>query len=369
MSARSQVASFLCVLCCACAGAVPDPARMAEDLPPFREVSAARRAELDAEVEQARAALVAGDPDSARAVVQRVLEYDPRHPRARAILGQCHLIAATASAPPQLEEFRLAEGELRRATALAPSDPLVARFHAGFLIADGHLSAAAERVAQALAFLPHDPDLLELGGRINFDLGNERAAVPLLTQRLELVPGDAESTWRLAWCQARLCAAADDAAERSVRANAAAAAFQRYVQLVPGDVEGLLGEAWTRMQALPREAHPGDLEPILALYDSAARLRPESAAARFGRALALQRAGRLPEMRDALRETLSLDPHHAGAVLELAADAATDGRAEEARTWYRRALELDLDPRERRRVSTWLEGAADGKDQQSSGRR
>ena len=356
MSIAPQALAVILPLLASCAGSLPDPARMAADLPSAREVSVDRRVQLDADIERARIELREGRVTAARAVVELVLEYDPRAGRARAILAQCHLLAATAQSPPLLEEFRLAEGEFRRASALAPKDPLVARLHAGFMIADGHLSAAAQRIADALAVRPDDPELLEIGGRVNFDLGNELAAVELLAARLELVPDDANSAWRLAQCHARLCRAADEEGERVTRAQAAAAAFRRYGELAPQDVDGLLGEAWALLAGPDDDA---GLARAVELYRSAAQLRPESADARYGIGMALARASRDEEARTALRSALELDPGHVGATLELAASLDAAGEHLAARALLERAMALDVNRDERSRIQRWLDSQAE----------
>lgn len=328
---------------------------MAKNLPAARAVDPERRASLDADVAAAIESLGAGEFAAARAKVQLVLEYDPRHARARAVLGHTYLLEATATTPPALEPLRIAEGEMLRATRIDPADPLVARFHVGLLVVEGHLSAAKERVSSALAVHPSDPDLLELSGRIHFDLGEERAAIAALRGRVEQQNDDAGSWWRLAQSLARAAASTTDAAARNVELTAAASAFARYRELVPEDADATLGEAWARTKLLPPSPTLADIEPVLALYDAVARQRPSDADPHFGRGRLLLMADSIDDGRAALRTALALDPRHAGAALELAASLASEpAQVESARVLYERALELDLDPVERRGVEAWL---------------
>lgn len=342
------------LLLVACAGPVPDPAELERNLPGAREVDPARRAELDVQVAEARVALAASRVVEAKAAVQRVLEIDPRHARALAVLGQCRLAAARESTPPALDEYRLAEGELRRASAIAPADPLVALLHAEYLVADGHLSAAALRVDEGLAANPDDQALLELGGRVRFDLGDERAAIPLLSRRVALAAADVDSVWRLAQCHARLAAATFDRDERRRHATAARDAFHLNAALSPTDEEPLLGEAWAMLLLLPERIDDASCAPILALYDRAARLDPASPEPAFGRGVALARAGRDAEARAAWREALSLDPRHLASLLELAASHAAAQEITEARVLLERALALSPPADERGRIEDWL---------------
>ncbi|MGE0142426.1 MAG: hypothetical protein AB7I19_04125 [Planctomycetota bacterium] len=347
--------SIVGFLSAACGGATPDPKAMASNLPAARTVDPQRRAALDAEVAAAIADLSAGKPEEVRAKVQLVLEYDPRHARARAVLGHTYLLEATAMTPPALEPLRLAEGEMLRATRIDPTDPVVARFHVGLLVVEGHLSAAKERVTTALAARPSDPDLLELSGRIHFDLGEERTAIAALRGRVEQQGDDAGSWWRLAQSLARSADSADDADTRRADLSAAADAFARYRELVPEDADAVLGEAWARTRLLPDAPSLTDIEPILSAYDSVARQRPTDADPHFGRGRLLLLVGAIEEGRASLRTALALDPRHVGALLELAASLATDPAEHgSVRGLYERARTLDLEPNERRSVETWL---------------
>ncbi|MBI5852326.1 MAG: hypothetical protein HZB39_15030 [Planctomycetes bacterium] len=354
MSVRARCVSISLVFATACAGPLPDPAEMAARLPDGRAIDPVRRLQLDTEVEAARTQLAKGRLTEARSIAGRVLEFDPRDGRAMAIRAHCRLAIARESDPPALDEYRAAEGELRRASALAPDDPFVALLHAGFLVADGHLTAAAERIERALVAAPNDVDLLELGGRVRFDLGDEIAAIPLLSRRVALTTGDAASVWRLAQCHARLASSATDGVERARRAEAARDAFRLHAALAPDDVESLLGEAWAALLLLGERVDSTAIEPVLALYDRAARLDPASPAPSFGRGIALARAGRDDEARAAWREALGLDSRHLPSLFELAASLSAAGDAGAARPLLRRALELGPTDDERRRIEDWL---------------
>lgn len=342
----------------ACAGVSPDPAAMASDLPLPADISAERAAALQAESDRALAALRAGDVDRAREIVDGVLASDPAQARARAVLAHCLMQIAIQESPPTLAVWRRAEGELRRASRLAPEDPVVARLHAVFLAADGHVSAAAERVDTGLAAAPDDRDLLELGARLRYDLGDEIAAIPILERLISLIPNDADSVWRLAQCHARLAPSEVSPGERRSRFDSAVATFTRYRRLSPDDPDGALAEAQTRIARMTDSSgvDPVEVDTILELYRVAARLRPESPESPFGQGAVLELAGRHEEARGAYRAALALDPAHVPSLLNLAASLAAAGDRDAAEPLLERALELGVTADERTRIEAFLAG-------------
>jgi Flp pilus assembly protein TadD len=341
-----------------CTAASPDPLAMAADLPTARPLDAASAAALGVRVDEALARLEAGDVAAARRIAAEVLAADPSSARARAITAQGLMQDALEESPPTLGPWRRAEGELLRASRLAPNDPVVARLHARFLVADGHLSAAAARIDEGLAAEPDDPELLTLGARVRFDLGDERAAIPLLRRVEALRPDDPDPVWRLAQCQIRLAPAEIEGALRRERFDAAVAAFTRYRRLAPTDPDGFLAEAQARLaRALAGDGvDPEEIERVIGLYRDAARLDPTSAEPAFGQGVAHELAGRAEDARSAYRAALALDPGHLPSLLNLGASLADAGDREAAVPLLRRALELGVTPDERDRIERYLAG-------------
>lgn len=357
MMRASGSAVVLLLSAAGCGGVAPDPAAMADDLPTARAFPPERIAELGARTDAALAALIAGDFERAEELAEAVLAVDPRRARARAVLAHCLMQEAIAESPPTLAPWRRAEGELRRASLLAPGDPVVARLHAAFLAADGHLSAAAERAEAGVAANPNDQALLELAARLRFDLGDERAAIPLLERFLALAPQNADAVWRLAQAHARVAPAEIEHDLRVARRDAAVAAFDRYLKLAPDDPEGPLAAATARFARLQETDEP-DAElvaAILDLYDRAAQLLPASPAPHFGRGAVLDVAGRADAARTAYRAALALDQGHVPSLLNLAANLAAAGDRAAAIPLLRRALILGVTDDERTRIQSFLD--------------
>ncbi len=331
---------------------------MRADLPEPKPLAPERRPVLDGIRAEARAALDRGDAPEARRLAAEVLAEDPTDPLARALLGVALSREARAENPPILVLWRRAEGELLRAEALAPIDPEVAILHAGFLLDDGHLSAAAARLEPVLAASPRHPELLATLGRILFDLGDVTPALDVSIRRLALVPDDAEAQWRVAACHASLADTTIDRDERRNHLAAAATAYARHAELAPEDPDSSAGEAWARF-TLALEGGPADAETyarIAALWTRVAELRPISPEGPFGVGRVLEQAGDPEAAEPRYEEALSRDPNHVPSLLALAALRVTDERAEQAVPLLRRALELDLTSDERESIVEWLAG-------------
>jgi Flp pilus assembly protein TadD len=354
----------LSIVLSSCAGVSPDPAAMERDLPEGSPVSPSEAAVLLQQSDEVVARFTSGDREGAVPGAVSLLQIDPADARARAVVAWSQMQAALAEAsPPPLIAWRAVEGEFRRASRLAPEDPFVVRLHAGFLVADGHLSAAAAMLDDGLARWPDDPDLLELGARVHYDRGDEREAIRLLRRVEALRPMDPDPVWRLGQCWIRTAPGEGSAAERSVAYAAAVRAFARYRTLRPDDPEGWLGEAQAR---LARAASDGITEDetdlILGLYAEAARLAPSSAEPAFGQGVTHDLAGSVMEAQSAYRAALALDASHVPSVLNLAAllaESTEEADRNAALILLRRALELGVEPDERQRIERFLAAPAE----------
>jgi len=121
----------------------------------------------------------------------------------------------------------------------------------------------------------------------------------------------------------------------------AATAFEKAVELVPGDYLYWrnLGDAyrWTPDgEAKARRAY----ERAIALCDQAVRLAPDDALAYVSRATSLAKTGRTREARAAIIRALELEPQNSGGTYEAAVIANIAGDEEEAITRLEQSLRL-----------------------------
>ena len=353
----------LWIVAASCAGVSPDPASMERDLPTSAPRSASAAAVLLEQSDDLVALFTAGDREGAVPGARELLAVDPADARARAIVAWSQMQKALAEAsPPPLVAWRAAEGEFRRASKLAPDDPFVTRLHAGFLIADGHLAAAAGLLDDALARLPDDPELLELGARVHFDLGDEREAIRLARRVEVLRPMDPEPVWQLGQCWTRIADGERTSAERTAAHTASVRAFGRYRTLRPDDPDGWMGEAHARLSRARSDGFAeGEAELILGLYAEAARRSPASPEPAFGLGATHELAGSVGEAQAAYRTALALDANHVPSALNLAALlASSDSESDRvaASVLLRRVLELGVAPDERRAIERFLSGQA-----------
>jgi len=347
----------------ACAGPSVLPEEYAKRLPAARELDPAARARAEAQAQEGLAAALAGRHSAARPLAEAALAADPRQAAARAALALCLMQEARAEDPPTLSLWRRAEGELLIADQLAPSDPEVQRARAAFLVADGHLSAAAECLDAALKSSPSHVELLREASRLHYELGEERAAGSLLVRLLAHVPEEPDATYRLAQVRTRLAASlpADDQPARKAAFLEAAAAFHRYGELVPEDANAMLGEAYARFKAAETEgsvALVSEGVAILELYEQAGRLLTRSPEPWYGKAIVLEALGRVDEAKQSYRDAVERDTTHVGAVLNLIALLASGPGAEkdEAKELAKRSLGLELTASERRRLAKFVTG-------------
>lgn len=344
------------LLAMGCSGVPPSPQELAADLPPARPIApedSARASELgDRALDQAEAQ----DFAAARHSADEALALNPWEARARAALALCFFVEASEEQPPELTALNRAEGEFLRAEKIDPVDPLVGLHHARFLAAVGHLNAAVDRLEKLVEANPDNLELLRTLSRIQYDLGHESRASEVFMQVLRLDPNDALSHYLLAHCLLRL-APEFERSQRASEYEKAADEFARYRELVPEDVDGLLGEAHARFQAMLAAEGEGQQDPdlVLALYAQALQLDPEVVAAWFSQAVVLDHLQRQVEARASYEKALELDPAHLPSLLNLAANLSEAGEDDLAQQYLGRALSNEaLSRSERQRIEELL---------------
>ncbi|HWQ34637.1 MAG TPA: tetratricopeptide repeat protein [Blastocatellia bacterium] len=121
--------------------------------------------------------------------LKKAEKLNPELPRLQFALGLAHL---------QIGQNRAAiaafETELRR----TPADAATLYYLASALEADGNLSAAQQRVSEALRLDPQSPDATGLLGRILFKQGRAAEAVRLVETAVSRRPDDQEQHYLLA---------------------------------------------------------------------------------------------------------------------------------------------------------------------------
>lgn len=368
----------LCLLLTACAGPGPRPERADAATLPTSELSTEEQRALAQAVERAMQAVVQRQYDVARSNALACLALDARCARARAVLGMVMLQEASLTDPPDLAVSQQAERELVLAEQLAPDDMFVGWMHAVFLAEAGHMSAAAATAERALARVAANTPLGEraalfgIAATYRYELGEERAALPHLRTYLSLRPDDATAFFRLGSCLLRIAAVPQGLrAIEDAKTNAAdaARAFERCVELAPGDEDASLAiaTAWWRAAELAKELGSGDREQLVA----AARARLRETAERFpSSAEAWFRLGVIAEGTEAsadagtcYREALQRNARHIGALLNLAHLLDAQGDQGAATTLLQQVLLTDaaldcLSPDERARVRDRVGGAA-----------
>ena len=343
-----------------CAGVGPTPDEVAGALPPAVELTDAQRAEVTRLTEQAMAELEAEDFEAADISARAAREIDPRAALAIAVQARCAMAWALRSEPPELGPWQRAEGLLRLARRIAPTDAVIGRMHVSYLEADGHLSAASAVADELLAQDPDNYEVLADAARLQYELGDEEDALPLLERIIELDPGADQMRYRLAQCRLRLARTlAGSSATKDEKLAAfkeVARVFEVYRERVPGDAAGYAGEATARFAGVRLKGEPdeGELDTILGLFERARDLDPLSPEPEFNRGVVLESAERADEAQAAYRVALERDPEHLPSLLNLAASLADSGREEDAVPLCERALRLNVTPGEKSRLEAFL---------------
>jgi len=344
----------------ACAGLGPSPDQIAAAVPPEVELDAAQREQVALHTAAALARMNDGEFAAADAAARAALRIDPRAARAIAVRARSAMAEGLAEEPPRLGSWQRAEGLFRLALRLQPADPEIVLMHAHYLEADGHLSAAAAAVGDLLAGDPENQRALRETARLQYELGAEETALPLLQRVIEIDPGADQMRYRLAQCQLRLARTAargsEPTAEKIERFAEVARSFQIYRERVADDAAGYTGEAVARFAALRLDSDPetAALESIVSLLARAGELDPRSPEPDFNRGVVLEFADDATAAQDAYRAALERDPEHLPSLLNLAALLGQAGATDEAVALCRRALRLGVTPGEKSRLEAFL---------------
>lgn len=378
-----------CLLGCGVTPRVDIAATIADGLP-MVEVGADDRLQLEVAVGRAMAAAAQRRFDDAARWATTALTIDPRSARARAVQGMALAEAAAKVDPPDLQGTRQAELELAIAMRLAPNDPFVGLMRALFLAEIGHTSAAAETAEAALRSTSTGSNaeraaLLGLAGRYRYELGEERAALPLLQEYVVLRPDDRDARYQLGCTLLRLAAFPRDERQASLtdalrKAEAAHEAFQRCHEQDPADLDAALAatEAHWRAAELADRVAKGARDELeqQALRASAATHRracletldrleasfPSAPEPSFRLAVLADHGGEAAAAIAAYERALQRNADHVDSLLNLAARLA-DTDPSRATALLRRALAApegsrSPDAGEKKRIETWLERAA-----------
>ncbi len=271
-------------------------------------------AALETALDSAYRARESGDIQRAAGECRRILETHPEQPHA------LHLLGMIALEGDRIEE---AERLFRQLSAAAPDNALGPAGLGALGLRQNRLDEAVVLFRRSLALAPAQPDVHNNLGLALLMLGDHTAAEAHFGQALELFPDYADVHLNLGKSLFDR-ALYEEAGEHYARAAA----------LAPGMVEAHnnLGNVHRRL---------GRLDAALDCYRAALDADPEFAIARYNAAITKVEQGRLA---DALADFESVATHGAapvqtvsnmGEVLEAL------GRADEAKDWYRKAVESD----------------------------
>lgn len=388
-SASTLLLVSSCLFGCGVTPRVDAAAAIADGLATV-EVGPEDRTRLELAVGRAMAAAAQRRFDAACRWAAEALAIDPRSPRARAVQGLALVESAAKFDPPDLHGVRQAELELAIAMRLAPNDPFVGLMHALFLVEIGHTSAAAEAAEAALrnaspGSTAERAALLGLAGRYRYELGEERAALPLLQEYVALRPEDRQARYQLGCTLLRLAAFPRDERPASLtdamrKAEAATEAFERCHEQDPADLEAALAASEARWRAadladrvangVREEGERQALRTSAAAHRQAsretlARLEagfPNAPEPSFRLAVLADRAGEAADAIAAYERALQRDAEHVDSLLNLAVLFA-DTDVPRAANLLRRALAIADASRspsdaEKKRIEAWLDKVA-----------
>lgn len=358
MPTRRLFSTMLPIALAACSAVSPRPDDLDPDALPVRELTAAEQRALEPCVEQAMRELVLRHYLAAEQAATAGLRIDPRNARCHAVLGMVLLQQAKPKDPPDLDLANAGEARTVLAEKLAPADPFVGWVRALFLAESGHLSAAAAAADRAIARSRSAPPaerapLYGLAGTYRYELGEERAALPLLEAYSDLRPDDAAAQFRIGSCLLRMAdqpigpqANQAEMAERD--AEHAARAFARCVELAPGDDDAQLAVGAAVMKAADLAGDRGRDEVrkeriarAIDVFAKAAAQFPTNAEASFRVGVAEEARGDQAAAKVAYEAALARDGQHLGALLNLASLTAAGGDGDGAKELWRRALAAD----------------------------
>ncbi|MCA8976423.1 MAG: tetratricopeptide repeat protein [Planctomycetes bacterium] len=345
-----------------CAGVSPRPGAQDPESLPVRVLSTAEQERLTVLVEQLVQDAVLRRFAPAESGAVAALAIDPRCARARAVRGIVLLQVAREVEPADLFLANEGEAEVVMAELLAPEDPFVGWMRAQFLADSGHLSAASAAAEAALsrsvgASAAERAPLFGLAGSCRYELGEERAALPLLQAYAEVRSDDSTAIFRIGSCLLRMSmlpTGPDDTRDSIALGHAerAARAFSRCVELAPGDEDAALAGGAATMRAAELASACGredrsreHLASALEQFEAVADRFPANAEALFRIGVVEEQRGRSTAAIAAYEAALARDEAHLGSLLNLAAllDAELDPEsADHARAveYMRRALRI-----------------------------
>ena len=309
-------------------GACGEPG--AEPVPHSGSASTDRR-DADAEraaLEAAERYVSSGDPESARAIVMRLLERG-ESAAALDVLARCEILRAEDAADDGAAATALvaAADAYRRASAAALDDAALAARAAMATDQAGQAAACIDLYRRALEL---DPASVQLRVFLGFALAREGRvadAERILAQAASLAP---DSPWPLAGLSA--CAIRASAPQRALELA------QRARALGPDDLSVRVAESQA-LRALGRNA---DALSLMLALEPARRLLPEAVTEI---ALCHEALGHATDAARAWEELAQSPAGTRGAALEAARWWDIAGDAEQARSWRGAAAGLPRKPR------------------------
>jgi tetratricopeptide (TPR) repeat protein len=210
---------------------------------------------------------------------------------------------------------------------------------------------------------------LRAASRLHLELGHERRALPRLRAVLAVTPSDAAMVFRLAQSEFRLAESAQqgDFDVQSTSAEVAregylraAQAYREHVGLRPLDLAGYLGEAAARFRAAgllgPQEIEriESERQQVEVILNHAVAVAPGSPAPHHGLGWLFEQRDDTGRARAAYEDALRLDQDYLPSILNLARLLDATGEKKSARDSCRRALLLNVNDAERRRLRQYL---------------
>lgn len=268
--------------------------------------------------ERAKRSLAAGDGAAAAEDARMILEVAPE------AWGALHLLGMAERRNGRTEASRQA---FEAALALAPDNPEVHKQYAGLLNDLGEILAARDHYRRTVELRPTDAEAwlqLSLAEHATGSPARAREAVETVVR---VAPDNAHAWTMLGWSRH-----ADGDGE------AAAEAFEKALALQPNDP--LVVRALAELET----DRGGD---ALALFARAAALNPRDGLTAFGHAVALRASGDVEAGQKALEAIAAAAPDWLPPRLALARLAIADGRPDQAKQGFVRALtarprDLDL---------------------------
>ena len=308
---RVALASWLCVF----------PALGASGQAPSGGSAAAKQA--DVAFRAGYEAANAGDLERARSSFAEVVRLEPKVPEGHAALGSVLL---------NLGRPQEAAAELKRGLALKPADRDMKMNLALAEARSGHSSEAARLFQELTAQNSALPPEVEIGyARVLTEKGQRTVALDRLRLAVAAAPESAPLHDALGSLEARLHLAT--VLMQLNQPVEAAATLEPGHEQQPQDVDVLVELALSY-------AAQGSYEKALPLAQEAMRLAPESSAAAYQTAIALQGLGREREATPLFARVVEAEPKNASALTNYALALVQQGRAKEAIPLYQRAVSL-----------------------------